>query len=63
MKGTRIPVWVLVLYHRGHQDIERLLEAFPSLDRSAIEEALAYYEANRAEIERSIAENDEDDEH
>ena len=61
MKGTRIPVWVLVLYHRGSQDIEWLLRAFPGLDRSAIEEALAYYEANRDEIEQSITENDRDD--
>ena len=38
-----------------------LLEAFPMLDRSAIEEAFAFYEVNRAEIDRYIQKNEDDD--
>jgi uncharacterized protein (DUF433 family) len=35
---------------------------YPSIARADIEEALAFYEANREEIDRYIAENEDDEE-
>ncbi len=34
---------------------------YPSVARADIEEALTYYEANREEIDRHIAENEDDE--
>lgn len=59
--GTRIAVRIIVVTLRQDMDIALLLDAFPRLDRAAIEEALAFYEANRAEIDRYIQENEDDD--
>lgn len=61
-KGTRVPVRSVVLIHRLYHDVERVRRAFPMLDTQAIHEALAYYQAHRAEIDRYIAENESGDE-
>ena len=61
VRGTRVPVRSIVLMYRLYHDIDRLRRAFPRLDSGAIADALAYYEANRDEIERYIAENGEDE--
>ena len=53
--GTRVSVAAIVQYYRMYQDIDRILEAIPHLNRTAIEEALAFYEAHRGEINRAIA--------
>src|SRR5438477_49920 len=45
VRGTRIPVWVLVGYHRDLGSVERVHELFPYLGRAQIQEALAYYAA------------------
>jgi uncharacterized protein (DUF433 family) len=63
--GTRTPVRTIVQYARIYQDNPAMLETvYPHLTRADIDEALAYYEAHRAEIDRYIAKNedDEDDE-
>lgn len=61
VKGTRIPVWSIVLTHRYYDDMARVCEAYPMLDRADVEEALAFYRANAQEIDRSIAENEAED--
>lgn len=58
IRGTRVPVRAIVIAFRLHGDPKRLTQTFPALDPAAIEEALAFYEANHEEIERFIAEND-----
>lgn len=58
MRGTRVPVRSIAVIHRLYGDIERVLAAFPRVSRVAAEEALMYYEAHRAEIDRSIRENE-----
>jgi uncharacterized protein (DUF433 family) len=58
IKGTRIPVWVLVNYSRLGQTVEQIAEGYPSLRPADIESALAYYKENKAEIEREIEENE-----
>jgi uncharacterized protein (DUF433 family) len=59
--GTRVSVRIIVVTYRQDGDIDLLLDAFPMLDRPAIEEALTFYEVNRAEIDRYIQENEDDD--
>ncbi len=56
---TRIPVWSLVEYQQMGVGKERLLKNFPSLRAQDLANAWAYYEANKAEIDREIAENNE----
>ncbi len=58
--GTRIPVWVLVSYrHLGVSESD-LLDSYPTLSATDIANAWVYAEANSAEIDTAIRENDED---
>ena len=56
--GTRIPVHSVVIQWQLYHDINRLMQAFPRLDAAAIRTALAFYEANRAEIDGLIQEHE-----
>jgi uncharacterized protein (DUF433 family) len=57
--GTRVSVRIIVQAYQDTPDFAMMLEDYPMLDRAAIEEALAFYEANRAEIDRHIRENED----
>ena len=59
--GTRIPVRVIVQTARFSHDLVEVNESYPILTRAEIEEALAFYAANRDEIDRYIAENEDDE--
>jgi uncharacterized protein (DUF433 family) len=61
VKGTRVPVRAIVLTRRHAAETEHLCRAFPMLTRTDVEAALAFYEANREEIDRFIAEDELDD--
>ena len=56
--GTRFAGRNVVVAFRYTSTIEELLEDYPTLSRDAIEEAFAFYDDHRAEIDRYIAEND-----
>jgi uncharacterized protein (DUF433 family) len=58
--GTRIPVRVIIVAHRFTPDNAYLCAAYPSLTPALIAEALAYYAAHQAEIDRYIVQNDTD---
>ena len=61
--GTRVPVRTIVQYARIYNnDLREMEGVYPSIARADIEEALAFYEANRGEIDRYIAENEDDEE-
>lgn len=61
IRGTRIPVWVLVNYRRlGGSDAD-LLRDYPSLTPADLEAAWEYA-ANAEEIDRVIRENEEGEE-
>jgi uncharacterized protein (DUF433 family) len=60
--GTRVPVRAIVELSRLYPDVTRLCQAFPMLDASLIEEALAYYAKHTPEIDSYIAENEANDE-
>ncbi|MBI2322115.1 MAG: DUF433 domain-containing protein [Chloroflexi bacterium] len=59
--GTRVPVRAVVVAFRLHEDRARVARAFPMASPAAIDEALAFYESHREEIDRLIAENEADD--
>jgi uncharacterized protein (DUF433 family) len=59
--GTRVSVRAVVLMHRLYKDVAGVQRALPHLSQADIEEALKYYESDRAEIERYIAQNDVDE--
>ena len=59
IRGTRVPVRSIAIQWQYYGDLERVRSAFPQIDIPAIEEALAYYEAHREEIDRLIEENEQ----
>ncbi|MBI3972141.1 MAG: DUF433 domain-containing protein [Chloroflexi bacterium] len=60
--GTRIPVRSIVLAWEQYGTDARVLQAYPRLTRADLREALAYYTAHKAEIDRFVAEEDDGDE-
>src|SRR5436309_2132304 len=56
--GTRIAVRNIIQRKRYTRTIEELYDSFAAISQEEIEEAFAFYEAHRAEIDRYIAEND-----
>jgi uncharacterized protein (DUF433 family) len=59
--GTRVPVGSIVIAWELHQDLDRVCRAYPMLSRRAVKAALAFHDQHRAEIDRYIAENEDDD--
>jgi uncharacterized protein (DUF433 family) len=60
IQGTRVPVRIVVLAWRLAPDLTRICRSYPRLIPAAVQAALDYYAAHRAEIDRYIAENDAD---
>jgi uncharacterized protein (DUF433 family) len=58
--GTRVSVRAAVLALRFDGSIDEVGQHFPHVERRAIEEALAYYQAHRAEIDEYIRANQDD---
>lgn len=53
--GTRVTVLqIATLYKRG-ESAEEIAQNFPQLDLSQVYTALAYYHANRPEVDRELA--------
>lgn len=57
--GSRISVRVIVQTARDARDKAELYGAHPTITPEAIEEALAYYDTHRQEIDHSIKENED----
>jgi uncharacterized protein (DUF433 family) len=57
---TRIPVWSIVEYMLMGIGKEKLLLNFPTLRAQDLANTWAYYDANKAEIDAEIAENNAD---
>src|SRR5688572_24801385 len=57
--GTRVPVSSIVVQWQYYQNYARVRRAFPHLGLPEIKAALAFYEANRAEIDRLIDESEQ----
>ena len=50
IRGTRIPVKVLVQHHRIGDSIDKILEGFPKITAAQFYDALSYYYDHEAEI-------------
>lgn len=55
---TRIPVWLLVEARNAGASETQLLASFPALRSEDLDHAWAYYQANKAEIDQEILENE-----
>ena len=56
---TRIPVWTLVAFKKEGVNEAMLLKSYPTLRMQDLNNAWAYYKANKKEIEQEIKENEE----
>lgn len=54
IRGTRIPVKVLVNHYHTQQNIDEILSGFPQLNLAQFYAALSYYYDHQAEIEAEI---------
>lgn len=54
IQGTRVPVRAVAFIWRATGHRSRIQYAYPSLTASEVDEAIQYYEAHRAEIDRDL---------
>ena len=57
---TRIPVWTLVSFKKMTTTDANLLMSYPTLRQQDLNNAWAYYKANKKEIDRDIQENNQE---
>jgi uncharacterized protein (DUF433 family) len=53
--GTRVTVQQIVTLYKRGETAEEIAQNFPQVDLSQVYAALAHYHANRAEVERELA--------
>jgi uncharacterized protein (DUF433 family) len=60
IRGTRVPIRAVAFVWRASGERSRVVRAYPSLAAQDIDEAIRYYEANRAEIDAELADEQGD---
>ena len=60
IRNTRIPVWTIVSFKKLGVSDSELLKSYPDLTQQDLDEAWAYYEQNRTEIDTEIQANESD---
>ncbi len=58
IEGTRIPVWSIIKWYKLGMSLEKILREFPQLTPAQIHDAFSYYYDNQEEIEKDIADNE-----
>ena len=58
IKGTRIPVWSIIKWYKLGLSVEEIMREFPQLAPAQIHDAFSFYYDNPKEIEKDIADND-----
>ena len=58
IRGTRIPVKVLVQHHRMGDSVDKILAGFPGLTTAQFYDALSYYYDRQVEIDADLAADD-----
>jgi len=58
--GTRIAVWSIIKWYKVGMPIEEILKGFPHLTPAQVYDAFSYYYDNQDEIEKDIAESEEE---
>ena len=56
IRGTRVPVRALAFLWRATGDRASVLRAYPHLAEAAVDEAIRFYRAHRAEIDADLDE-------
>jgi uncharacterized protein (DUF433 family) len=56
--GSRVPLDVIVHEYKNGQPVEGIRQSFPTLSLEQVHGALAFYLANKAEVETSILETE-----
>ena len=54
VRGTRVPVRAIVVAWSAEPDMDTMLDEYPRLTAADVNEALAYYEAHRNEMDERI---------
>lgn len=54
VRGTRVPVRAIVVVWQAEGEVSAVRAAYPRLDEDDVEQALAYYAANRGDMDRII---------
>jgi uncharacterized protein (DUF433 family) len=57
LRGSSVPVWLVVAMWKAGDSLEDIGETYPHLEPAAIYDAISYYLDHRAEIEDEIAAN------
>lgn len=58
IEGTRIPVWFIIKWYKVGMSVEDIIREFPQLNPSQIHDAFSYYYDHQEEVEKDIAENE-----
>ena len=58
IRDTRIPVWTIVAYRQQGATDAELLYNYPGLTLQDLQATIDYYELNREEIDRLLADNE-----
>jgi uncharacterized protein (DUF433 family) len=56
LKGHRIGLYHIVFFHDRGESVQALVNRFPGLPPDLVSEVIAYYEANRVEVDAYVAE-------
>jgi len=60
ISGTRIPVWSIIKWYKLGMSLEEIIREFPQLTPAQIHDAFSYYYDNQEEIEKDIADNEDE---
>ncbi|MDN3515528.1 MAG: DUF433 domain-containing protein [Candidatus Brocadia sp.] len=55
IRGTRIPVSIIIVWYKTGKEIYEILDMYPQLTPSQIHDALSYYYDHKKELEEEIA--------
>jgi len=54
IKGTRIPVSIILIYYKQGKDVDEILELYPQLTPAQVHDALSYYHDHQEKMEKEI---------
>ena len=57
LRGTNMPVWLVVAMWKSGDTVDEILSAYPHLEPAAVYDSISYYLDHQEEIESQIAEN------
>jgi len=60
--ATRIPVWLIVSFLKQGATVHGVLQSYPQLTGEHLQLVRNYYQSHKAEIDRNIQEQDDDQE-